>query len=94
MYIVKKIFISTDKKICEVYKASIDYKFWEEQNFIIDKETNNKIFFENPLIDEKIVIYDNNQFLNEIYEYFYSDLLKKVKEEVIRIYITYTIIEK
>lgn len=94
MYIVKKIFISTDKKICEVYKASIDYKFWEEQNFIINKETNNKIFFENPLIDEKIVIYDNNQFLNEIYEYFYSDLLKKVKEEVIRIYITYTIIEK
>ena len=66
MYIVKKIFISTDKKICEVYKASIDYKFWEEQNFIINKETNNKIFFENPLIDEKIVIYDNIQFLNEI----------------------------
>ena len=94
MYIVKKIFISTDKKICEVYKASIDYKFWEEQNFIINKETNNKIFFENPLIDEKIVIYDNNQFLNEIYEYFYRDLLKKVKEEIIRIYITYTIIEK
>ena len=94
MYIVKKIFISTDKKICEVYKASIDYKFWEEQNFIIDKDSNDKIFFENPLINEKIVIYDNNQFLNEIYEYFYSDLLKKVKEEIIRIYITYTIIEK
>ena len=94
MYIVKKIFISTDKKICEVYKASIDYKFWEEQNFIIDKETNNKIFFENPLIDEKIIIYDNNQFINDIYEYFYSNLLKKVQEEVIRIYITYTIIKK
>ena len=94
MYIVKKIFISTDKKICEVYKASIDYNFWEEQNFIIDKDSNNKIYFENPLIDEKIIIYDNNQFINDIYEYFYSNLLKKVQEEVIRIYITYTIIKK
>ena len=40
MYIVKKIFISTDKKICEVYKSSIDYNFWEEQNFIIDRGSN------------------------------------------------------
>jgi hypothetical protein len=90
MYIVKKIFISTDKKICEVYKSSIDYNFWEEQNFIIDKDSNEKIYFDTPLIDEKIIIYENNQFINDIYKYFYEDLLKKVRDEVISVYITYT----
>lgn len=89
MYIVKKIFLKTQNKIFEIYKINIPKKFWDSTNNLFNPETKEEIPFIPPIFNEKITIYENNNFLNNELKYYYENLLQQTRENIKEIYITY-----
>jgi hypothetical protein len=93
MYIVKNFFLQTENRIIEGQKIKINKKFWDGTNNLFNLSTNENEKFDPPNLNEKIIVYENNKFINNEVKFYYESLLDYTREKIIKIFIIYNEME-